>query len=118
MPGRSTTTIRAAGSDAVHGTMKNSLPSAASRQASSVALIRAASDGPMPGHRGDLLDRRVADALDRPEHLHQLALALRADAGQVVERGPDAPLGAQVAVIGDREAMRLVAQALDEVERR
>ena len=40
------------------------------------------------------------------------------DAGQVVEGGPDASLGAQVAVVGDGEAMRLVAESLDEVEGR
>ena len=72
----------------------------------------------MPGHGGDLLDRGVAHALDRAEDLEQLALALRPDAGQVVEGGADRPLRAQVAVVGDREPMRLVAQALDQVERR
>ena len=72
----------------------------------------------MPGHRGDLLDRRLADALDRAEDLEQLALALRPDAGQVVERRADGPLGAQVAVVRDREPVRLVAEPLDEVQRR
>ena len=69
-------------------------------------------------HGRDLLDRRLADPLDRAEHLEQLALALRPDARQVVERRPDGPLGAQVAVVGDREPVRLVAQALDEVQGR
>ena len=44
-------------------------------------------------HGGDLLDRRLAHALDRTEDLEQLALALRADAGQVVEGAADRPLG-------------------------
>ena len=37
--------------------------------------------------------------------------------GQVVERGAHRRLGAQLAVVGDREPVRLVAQPLDEVER-
>ena len=47
-PDRVARRIPPRGSDAVHRTMKNSLPSRA-RQASRVALIRAASDGPIPG---------------------------------------------------------------------
>src|SRR4029079_291086 len=48
----------------------------------------------------------------------QLALALRTDTRQVVERRPDAPPGAQVAVVRDREPVRLIAQPLHEIERR
>ena len=70
-------------------------------------------------HRGDLLDRRLADALDRAEDLEQLALALRARRpGRSSKAERTAALRAQVAVVGDREAVRLVAQALDEVQRR
>ena len=42
-------------------------------------------------HGGDLLDGRLADPLRGAEDLEQLALALRADARQVVEGGPDGP---------------------------
>ena len=70
-----------------------------------------------PGHGGDLLHRRLADALHRAEHLEQLALALRPDAGQVVERRPHRALRAQVAVVRDREPVRLVAEPLDQVQR-
>ena len=120
--GRSRSTIAVVGSDAVRGTMKNSLPRigpcAAARSGLERRLDPRRQRRADPGHGGDLLDRRVADALDRAEHLEQLALALRPDAGQVVERRADAPSRPQVAVVGDREAVRLVAQALDEVERR
>ena len=69
------------------------------------------------GDGGDLLDRRLADALHRAEDAEQRAAAARADAGQVVELGADRRLAPQVAVVGDREAVRLVADALDEVQR-
>jgi len=62
-----------------------------------------------PRHGRDLLDRRVADPLDRPEDLEELALALGADAGQVVEGRSNAPPCPQVAVVRDREAVRLIA---------
>ena len=42
---------------------------------------------------------------------------LRADADDVVENGDQVALAAQLAMIGDGEAVRLVANALDEVER-
>ena len=87
-------------------------------QASSVALIRAASAGPIPGTAAICSTGASRTRLIEPKTLSSSRLPLRADAGQVVERGPDGRACPQVAVVGDREAMRLVAQPLDEVERR
>src|SRR3712207_3230835 len=66
---------------------------------------------------GQFLDARLADALGRAEVFQQGLLALRADAGQVVERGAERALAALLAVEGDREAVRLVADALHQEER-
>ena len=55
--------------------------------------------------------------LGRAEDAQQRSLARRADAGQLVERGLVCALGAQLAVVGDREPMRLVAQPLEQVQR-
>src|SRR4029078_10096210 len=64
-----------------------------------------------------LLDRRLADALRRAEDAQQRPAPLGTDARQVADRGVGLPRRAQVAVVGDREPVRLVAQPLDEVER-
>ena len=64
-----------------------------------------------------LLDARLADAGDRAEVAAQRLAPLRPDADDVVENGDEVALAAQLAVVGDGEAVRLVADALDEVER-
>ena len=123
-PGRvDPATIAVADSETVRGTMKNSLsrpatPAAGAGQASSVALIRAASDGPIPGTAAICSTGASRTRLIEPNTLSSSRLRFGPTPGQVVERGADGPSRPQVAVIGDREAVRLVAQALDEVERR
>src|SRR5215831_21032317 len=62
---------------------------------------------PGPGHR-----------LGRAEGEQERALARRADAGDFVERAPDEVLLAPGAVGPDGEAVRFVAQTLDEEEGR
>src|SRR6185312_9567731 len=80
----------------------------------------------------DALRHRFADAVDaleigeagardaarRAEMMQQRLLALAADAGNLVERRHADLLGAARAMRADGEAMRLVAQALQEVEHR
>jgi hypothetical protein len=61
---------------------------------------------------------RPAHRLGRAEMLQQRALARRADAGDLVERVLDHLLLAPRAVRADGEAVRLVAQALHEIEHR
>src|SRR5438093_8932300 len=68
-------------------------------------------------NRRDLLDRRVPDPLRRAEDPEERPATLRADARQVVEGRTRLTLRPQVAVVGDRETVRLVAQPLDQVER-
>src|SRR5207253_10097995 len=66
------------------------------------------------GHAGggrELVGGRLADALERAEVLEELALALGADAGDVLERRAQGPAAAERLVEGDREAVRLVADA-------
>ena len=70
------------------------------------------------GDGRDLLDRRVPDALRAAEDPQQLALALGPDARQVIERRAHLALRPQLAVVADREPVRLVAQPLDQVESR
>ena len=108
----------------VHGTSPTRRPASGAVAAASRALrlqrgldpLRQGAADARDG--GDLLDGRLTHPLDRAEDLEQLPLPLRADAGQVVERRADRPPVAQGPVVGDREPMRLVAQPLDEVERR
>ena len=69
------------------------------------------------GRGGDLLDRCQFDLFDRAEVGDQLLLPLRADAMDVIEARFQAGGRALLAVIGEREAVRLVAHALDEIER-
>src|ERR1044072_7179740 len=64
-------TVAVADTDTVAGTMKKSLSGLERR------LDPGRQRRPDPRDGGDLLDRCVADALDRAEHLEQLALALR-----------------------------------------
>ena len=65
----------------------------------------------------ELLWGRLADALERLEVLEQHGARLGADAGDVVEGALHLALAALLAVEGDGEAVGLVAQALDDVQR-
>src|SRR5439155_6910214 len=58
----------------------------------------------------------LAATLDRAEHAQQRASPARPDAREVIELRADRGLPAEVAVVRDREAMGLVAKALDEVQ--
>src|SRR6516165_11645711 len=58
----------------------------------------------------------AGDRLGRAEGEQERALARRADAGDFVERTPDEVLLAPGAMGSDGEAVRFVAQALDEEE--
>ena len=86
------------------------------RQASRWALIRSASARLIPGTAAICSTGASRTRLAEPNTLQQLAPALRPDARQVVERRAGRALRAQVAVVGDREPVRLVAQPLDEVQ--
>jgi len=66
---------------------------------------------------GDLLDAGVDDAGQAAEMLEQGRAALGADAGDVFEPARVAGLLALLAMARDREAVRLVAHALDQVQR-
>src|SRR6516162_5192254 len=61
---------------------------------------------------------RALDRLERPEMVEQRALASRADAGDFLQPRLADVAPAPDAVRADREAMRLVAQPLDEIEHR
>ena len=67
-----------------------------------------------PRRRGQLVDGRLANALDAAEVTEQLALAARADARDVGERGAEREAAAAVAVEADGEAVGLVAQLLQD----
>ena len=56
--------------------------------------------------------------LVEPKTRRSACLRFGPDPGQVVEGRPDRRLRPQVAVVGDRETVGLVAQPLDEVQRR
>jgi hypothetical protein len=80
-------------------------------------------DGPRgrgvdPGRLHQILKPGALDRLHGAEVVKERALARRADAGNLIERVSDQFALALGAVRPDREAMRLVPQALDEVERR
>ncbi|MNC93427.1 hypothetical protein D3C83_100550 [compost metagenome] len=62
----------------------------------------------------EFFQRRIRDAFDAAEGAQQGALAHTADAGNPVEGGIERLLGAQLAVMGDGEAMGFVANALQE----
>src|SRR4051812_15251792 len=69
-------------------------------------------------HLGDVVDRGRLHAAQAAEVLDQRLAALRADAGNLVQHGSRALFAAASAVADDGEAMRLVADRLDEVQRR
>src|SRR5712692_3485739 len=71
-----------------------------------------------PGHLGEIGQRRALDRLERPEMVEQRSLAGRADAGDFLQPRLADIASAPDAVRTDREAMRLVAQPLDEIEHR
>jgi len=71
---------------------------------------------PHPGDLRELVQGSLPDAADAPEAPQQGALPRRTDAVDVVEHAADGALRAHVLVISHGEAMRLVADALDEVE--
>src|SRR5580693_7944542 len=68
--------------------------------------------------RRQLLSRRAPDACQAAESDQERAAAARADAGNFVELRPEVAHGARAAVEGDREAVRLVSNALHEQQRR
>ena len=70
------------------------------------------------GHLGEIGGGGALDRLERAEMLQQRALARRADAGDFLQAGLADVALAPRAVRADREAMRLVAQPLDEIEHR
>src|SRR5262249_42409566 len=74
--------------------------------------------GADPGHLGEIGQRRALDRLERPEMVEQRALAGPADAGDFLQPRLADIAPAPDAVRADREAMRLVAQPLDEIEHR
>src|SRR6478752_2669321 len=71
---------------------------------------------PDAGHEGDLVDVGLAQLLERPEVLEQGLAAHLAEPRDVVEGALHHRLGPQVAVVGDGEAVGLVADPLQEVE--
>src|SRR5262249_36199598 len=92
-------------------------------QALSRALVEEVVDfarglGANPGHLGEIGQRRALDRLERPEIVEQCPLASRADAGDFLQPRLADVAPAPDAVGADREAMRLVAQPLDEIEHR
>ena len=84
--------------------------------AARAALIAFAVLGPMPGTRGDLVDVGRAQLPERAEVLEQRLAAHLAQPGDVVEEALDHRLRPAAAVVGDGEAVRLVAHPLQEVE--
>ena len=76
-----------------------------------------ASSGPNARRLGDLLRLRALQPRERPEPLQQRLLARRAHAGDLVERRGERALLALLTVIGDGEAVRLVAQVLQHEQR-
>src|SRR5262249_54523822 len=81
-------------------------------------LVLARGFGADPGHLGEIGQRRALDRLERAEMVEQGALASRADARDLLQSRLADVAAAPDAVRADREAMRLVAQPLDEIERR
>src|SRR6185312_8562221 len=78
-------------------------------------LCQAAGDS---GHRFDVLERGSTYRTGAAEMVQQRALAGGADARHLVERRAGDVGGAPGAMRADRESMRLVAQALEEIEHR
>src|SRR5207249_8129280 len=71
---------------------------------------------PDAGDRGKVRNWRLAHPPDAPESSKQCPLRGRSDALNVVEDAADGTLGANVLVVGHREPVRLVADALHEIE--
>src|SRR3984893_11787185 len=69
-----------------------------------------------PGDSSDVRYGRLTHRSDAPEPAKQGTLFRRAHAFDVIEDAPHGALGAHLLVIGHREAMRFVAEALHEVE--
>src|SRR6185295_7451805 len=67
-------------------------------------------------HLGDVVDRRGLHAAQSAERLDQRLAALGADAGNLVQHRSGARLAAARAVAEHREAMRLVADLLDQMQ--
>src|SRR2546429_7363531 len=65
---------------------------------------------------GEIRGHRLAHPADRPKLPEQGALLRRADAGNVVEQRADRALAADVLVVRHREAVRLVADPLHQVQ--
>src|ERR1051326_2614275 len=65
---------------------------------------------------GDVVDRRRLHAAQAAEMLEQRLPALRADAGNLGEHRGRARLAAARAMADEREAVRLVADRLDEMQ--
>src|SRR5262252_10062114 len=74
--------------------------------------------GADPGHLGEIGERGALDRLERAEMVEQGALAGRADARDLLQPRLADVAAPPHAVRADREAMRLIAQPLDEIERR
>src|SRR3984893_685724 len=67
-------------------------------------------------HLRDLLGHGRPDAPERSKMAEQRALALVADAGDLLQDRAEVALAAQLAVEGDGEPVRLVAQACEQVQ--
>src|SRR5688572_2686876 len=70
-----------------------------------------------PQHVHEILRRRLADRGHAAEALEQEAFALLADARQVIELAVERPFRAPAAVRRDGEAMSLIADHLQELQR-
>src|SRR5262249_44709278 len=70
------------------------------------------------GHLLEVGERCAFDRLERPEVMQQRTLARRADAGDLLQAGVSNVALALLPMRADREAMRLVAQPLDEIQNR
>src|SRR5947209_14813147 len=69
------------------------------------------------GYLGNLLDGCQPEALDGSELFEQDRLALLADAGEFIENAFGNLLQAQLGIIGVSEAVRFIADALQQFER-
>ena len=78
--------------------------------------MRSASARLMPGHAREVVDARRLHALQAAEMREQRLALLRADAGDLLQRRRRARLAAPRAVALDREAVRLVADLLQQVQ--
>ena len=76
-----------------------------------------ASFGPDAGRLRKLFLRSAHDLIDGAELFHERRALLLADAPDLVEDGGEVALAVQVPEIGDGEAVRLVADALQGAER-